>query len=375
MKWYSADEVFLNEKLCKDVFLGFDNENYIKKIIFEKPNDNVQFFDGILSPGFVNAHCHLELSYLHQQIDTNLGLIPFLEWINKNRNSVEQEKIFDKIAEQDNEMYQNGIQAVGDICNTDWTIETKIKSKIQYHSFVELVGVNEKIASQKIDEGKLKQKLFEENNLKNSLAIHAPYSCSGNLIEKICVENKSNILSIHMQESDEENLLFQKKENQFLAFYKNMNIEALKIDEINLTSFEAIEKKIKFQQNSIFVHNTFTTNEDIKMLQANQYFCFCPKANLYIENRLPDVNLFLEKNNQLVLGTDSLASNNTLNIWEEILVFQKYFPEIPLQNYLKWATINGAKALKMDNKIGSFEVGKQPGLINISNKNIIKRIL
>jgi imidazolonepropionase-like amidohydrolase len=91
---------------------------------------------------------------------------------------------------------------------------------------------------------------------------------------------------------------------------------------------------------------------------------------------LPPIELFRKNNCAIVLGTDSLASNWRLNILDEIKTIRKNFPEIPLQELLGWATINGAKALEMDDQSGSFEKGKKPGIVLINEENLsAKKIL
>ena len=133
--------------------------------------------------------------------------------------------------------------------------------------------------------------------------------------------------------------------------------------------------------NALFVHNTFTAKEDIDSIVkqiSNPYFCLCPAANLYIENSLPDINLFrmINGGNNIVVGTDSLASNNSLNIVEELSIIQQNYPEIGMEELLKWATINGAKALTLDKSLGSFELNKQPGVIQIFNKkNLVNNLV
>jgi aminodeoxyfutalosine deaminase len=91
---------------------------------------------------------------------------------------------------------------------------------------------------------------------------------------------------------------------------------------------------------------------------------------------LPDIEMFRRNNCTIVLGTDSLASNWSLNIMDEIKTISQNFPGIPFQELLQWATINGAKALSMDDQLGSFEKGKSPGVVLIDEKNLsAKRIL
>src|SRR5690606_15041094 len=102
--------------------------------------------------------------------------------------------------------------------------------------------------------------------------------------------------------------------------------------------------------------------------------CLCPNANLYIENILPKVQLFADHKYNIALGTDSLASNNTLSILDELKTIHRAYRDLSLLETLQWATINGAKALGMEKHIGSLEVGKQPGLVllkNITNLNLL----
>jgi cytosine/adenosine deaminase-related metal-dependent hydrolase len=120
------------------------------------------------------------------------------------------------------------------------------------------------------------------------------------------------------------------------------------------------------------VHNTFTTEADVlygtQLAAQNSqllFWCLCINANLYIENAVPPVEMLLKNNCNIVLGTDSLASNWSLNILDEMKNIQKHFPNMSTSQILKWATINGAQALQMDNMLGSFEKGKRPGVIMI----------
>jgi cytosine/adenosine deaminase-related metal-dependent hydrolase len=95
------------------------------------------------------------------------------------------------------------------------------------------------------------------------------------------------------------------------------------------------------------------------------------------------VELFVQNNLNVVIGTDSLASNHQLSILEELKTISKNFPEIETETLLKWATINGARALQMESDLGSFEKGKTPGILlieNVDDKKItegskVKRIL
>lgn len=92
-------------------------------------------------------------------------------------------------------------------------------------------------------------------------------------------------------------------------------------------------------------------------------YCLCINANLYIENKVPPIDLFIKHNCHIVLGTDSYSSNWQLSITKEIESIKKHFPHIPEEIILQWATSSGAKALGWEDELGSFEKGKSPGII------------
>ena len=134
------------------------------------------------------------------------------------------------------------------------------------------------------------------------------------------------------------------------------------------------------------VHNTCTNLKDIyfiKRFDRKVHFCFCPGANLYIENRLPKVELFVDQGFNLALGTDSLASNTKLCILNEMRILQAKFPSLSTERLIQWGTINGAKFLGIDDDKGTIEPGKTPGLnlitgldgVNFTADTKVKRLI
>ena len=133
---------------------------------------------------------------------------------------------------------------------------------------------------------------------------------------------------------------------------------------------ESIAGYFNPDQKLLLVHNTASEQQDIEFVEnyfSQAYWCLCPNANLYIENQLPEINLFRSNACKITLGTDSLASNRQLSIFEEIKTIQKHFPEIPLTELIRWGTMNGAEFLGLDHKLGSFGKGKNPGVVLIEN--------
>ena len=354
----------------------------IDTVTSEDAGDDVQHLKGILSPGFINCHCHLELSHLKNTIPQQTGLVNFLQHVMSNIAASNEEKLA-AMQSAENELYKTGIVAVGDVCNTADTIPIKQHSKIHWYNFIEVSGFVETGAQKRLEEIKKIADQFSIFNFQFSTVPHAPYSVSKKLFHLLNTVPNNNLISIHNQESEEENKLYKNKTGNFLELYKNFGIDISSFTASGKSSLQTWLPYFTNNQRIIAVHNTFINEQDVAFaelsalnFQLSTTFCLCPNANLYIENNLPPIDLLVKNNCTIVLGTDSLASNHQLNMLEEIKTIQQYYPKIELQTILQWATSNGAAALQMKEKLGSFEKGKKPGLVLIEeNLKESKRIL
>lgn len=367
-----ASYLFNRNHLLRDKVLIISEAGTIIDIVESaEAGDQVSTFDGIISPGFINSHCHLELSHLKNVITEKTGLVDFVCKIISERYFAEEE-ILAAIEKAEEEMLQNGISAVGDISNNILTVSRKQKNNLRYYNFIETSGWHPEIASLRFERRKNVLDEFEKSGLVSSIVPHAPYSVSENLWEKMMPFFAAKTISIHNQETPDEDLFFKEGKGDFIRMFEKMNIDNSFYKAKNKRSVESYFKNLSTAASVILVHNTFTQQEDLDFIQENKSdqlisFCLCPNANLYIEGKLPPVDLLLKNNCHIILGTDSLASNHQLNILEEIKTIAKNFPEVKTEELLQWATINGARALQMDKELGSFETGKMPGVILIEN--------
>jgi cytosine/adenosine deaminase-related metal-dependent hydrolase len=115
----------------------------------------------------------------------------------------------------------------------------------------------------------------------------------------------------------------------------------------------------------LWVHNLYTKEESLErvmQLRSKNFWVMCPRSNYYIQRKMPDLRMFMRKDQKIALGTDSLASNTSLSVFDEVLAVLENFPGIKFDEVLTWATLNGAAAIKADRQLGSLEVGKTPGL-------------
>ncbi len=376
-----ADKIFDGYNLLMGKVLLVNANGSIENIVDEKEaGEGIEQFEGILTPGFINCHCHLELSHLKGLIPEKTGLVDFVYKVVNERYFPENE-ILSAIESAENEMIENGIVAVGDICNNTLTLQQKKKEQLHYYNFIEASGWLPSIAPSRLDRAK---QIFESYSNQTpqtkkgfqSIVPHAPYSVSINLWQNIQPFFDNKVVTIHNQETVFEDLLFKEGKGDFERMYELMKIDNAHFIPTGKSSIASYFQHLIKASNILLVHNTFTTQTDIDFIKEKQsrnnqtYFCLCINANKYIEDALPPIELFRMNQLQMVLGTDSLASNWSLNILDEIKAVRNFFPGISLEEMLQWATINGAKALEMDDLLGSFEKGKMPGVILLNEKSL-----
>lgn len=383
MRIISANSIFNGINfLSQEMALVIDDFGILKDIVkkTEVQGSEIEHYDGIIAPGFVNAHCHLELSHLFSQIESKTGLIEFLKQVIAKRNNFNKKEQEDAAIEADFKMWESGIVAVGDISNIDTTFKTKANSKIYYHTFIELIGLNPLHSETIFEKGLSLLKQLENYNLIGSLAAHAPFSSSKLLINKIANYNSSNNLafSIHNQESEEETKFFAGRPSGINDLFDYLNIDINWFTPPKTSSLLSYLDLIP-NKKSLLVHNTFCKEEDI-IASKHKFinWCFCPGANLFIENTLPNCDLFLNHNQNWCIGTDSLASNQKLDMCFEASILLSKLPSISIESILKALTYNGAKALGIEDKFGKLIIGKNTGLNLIQHSdtklNFIKKI-
>jgi cytosine/adenosine deaminase-related metal-dependent hydrolase len=373
MKHFSAQYVYTNSSApLKRPVITTTDDGIIISIedtggnLVEK--HSVEFYNGIIVPGFVNCHCHLELSHMYGEIEEGKGLGGFIAEVRKKRDA-ETETINKAILQSDNVMFKGGVVLCADVCNTSLTFKLKAKSQIRYISLLEVFGIDSTRAEKRIDEILRVAAEAEKRRLPFSIVPHSVYSVSEqlfNLIKKLATKNK--ISSIHFLESDSERIFLDSHSGPIMDSYKSSGISTSDISTVK-NHTEAVLRRMTLSGSLLLIHNTFINRKEIRILNSrkNLYWCICPVSNLYIEKRLPPVELLTQEGCEIVIGTDSKGSNESLSILNEMRTIQNNFPSIPIEMIIKWATINGAHALGEDSWAGSIEAGKKPGLVLIEN--------
>ena len=393
MRFLKADYIFpVSSAPIKNGIISIEDDGTVIEIIedgkktqeprVKSQGSKIEIFRGIICPGFVNAHCHLELSHLENKLTPGKGLPHFIKEIARGRNAPDEE-IKTAIEKAEEEMIAEGIVAVGDISNTNHSFEQKKKGKLRYHTFIEIFDLVPERAEEKFENGLQLLRELNDSQIRNpkseirnfaSIVPHAPYTVSTKLLKLIndFADAEGSVLCIHNEETSSENEMFLERKGElfetlssFGDYYKNWKATGLP----SLASTLVHLPKCNKMQ---LVHNTYTTSEDITwshLYSMMVWWCTCPRANLFIENKIPDYKIFIDAGCRMTVGTDSYASNWSLSILEELKTISKHASYVTLETLIRWSTLNGAEFLGFEKETGSIEKGKIPGLNLITNIN------
>src|SRR5687768_10639201 len=273
ISYISASYVYpVNALPIKNGVLGLDEDGTITAVLNadeakEARIENVAHYEGLLVPGFVNTHCHLELSHLRGQVPQHTGLTDFVQAVMKLRAD-DDYTIEQAMLQADVEMSEHGIVAVGDISNQTVSRGIKGGSPIYYHTFLEVMGFNPATAKISINRAlEFKQK-FE--GLPISIVPHAPYSVSAELFKalRLVAEGLNGPVSIHNQETPDENAFFERKEGGFLKLYEFLGLDIGFYEPSGKTSLQTVLPMMSGRQRTLLVHNTMSNGADVAFAQA-----------------------------------------------------------------------------------------------------------
>ena len=333
-----------------------------------REKQSVEFYNGIIVPGFVNCHCHLELSHLKGAVPEGEGLGSFLMNVSRLR-AYEQEKILAAAVREDRSMWNEGTGLCADVCNTPVTFSLKKSSRISYISLAEVFGIDPSKTGKRISEliGLINK--AEDENIPVYPVPHTAYSVPLRLfraLREISLQNR--VTSIHFMESKAETEFLETHSGSLWKAFGERGLLPAELD-IPASHVSAVINEVTPAGNLLLVHNTFADSATVREVnkRGNTFWCLCPGSNLYIEKSLPPVQMLMDEGCRIVLGTDSLSSNKRLSMLEEMKIISAGFPSLPFDELLKWATANGAAALGEEGNFGVIEAGKKPGLVLIED--------
>jgi cytosine/adenosine deaminase-related metal-dependent hydrolase len=330
---------------------------------------------GALAPGFVNGHCHIELSHLHGKFRKGTGMAGFIDQINELRDWAGREEKTRLVKVWMDKMWAAGVSAMADISNDDASFEVKKCHDMYTRTFLEVFGSEPHMCEGVMAEVTALNELADKAGIDAAPTPHSCYTMSPELLSASAAAGLAKgFLSYHSQESQEEEDLLRTGTG---AMYENRKRSGMSTPpvtgESSLKYFLqrlAAAADAPYEQHILLVHNVCLEQEDIeaaKEKMKNVFWAICPLSNIFIHNALPPVGLMRENGLDIMLGTDSLSSNDDLDMVKEMYCLHANFPEVPMAEIITWATLNGARFLAKEDVMGSLETGKRPGIVRINN--------
>lgn len=377
MRRIAANYIFpVSSAPVRNGYVEFDDDGTVVSTgELTKETGSTEFYNGILVPGFTNAHCHIELSHLEGKFREATGMSGFIDQINALRESAPKEKRIEAMERQFEKMYSEGVSAMADISNCDESFAMKSRGEIYTRTFIEVFGSEPEDAENVIADAHNLAEKAAACGIDAGITPHSPYTMSPDLLRMASAEGlKTGYISYHNQESQEE--------DDMIGFGKgplhdNYIKRGLSVPPVTgkPAIFHFLERlsevhRPPFNESILLVHNTVSGKESIMAAQSvlkNCTWVTCPLSNIFIHRTMANLPLLMEMGVRIAVGTDSLSSNHILSMVEEIKCIHSHYPAIPLQTILEWTCMNGAAALNKDDMLGSFTPGKKPGAVLIDN--------
>ncbi len=342
--------------------------------VCEDPAKESVFLDGALVPGFVNAHCHVELSYMKGLFRKGTGMAGFIDQINELRDTKSLEQKVSDLTQAMDSLWEQGVVAMADISNCDDSFAVKARHPMYTRTFLEVFGTEPEDCGA-VMEGVRKLKAVADGfGIDAAPTPHACYTMSPELVTAVSVEGlKSGFLSFHSEETEEEEEMLKYGSGKM---WENRIKAGMSVPPVTGKSslLYFIDRLLQghpapFDEHILLVHECCMDQEGIDAVKAvmnHPFVAICPLSNLFIHNALPPIDLMRRNGLKVCVGTDSLSSNDDLRIVDELFCLQRNFPEVPLGELFTWASRNGAEFLSKP-EFGTLEAGKKPGLVLVDH--------
>jgi cytosine/adenosine deaminase-related metal-dependent hydrolase len=298
----------------------------------------------------------------------------FIDQINALRDWASDDVKTVLVREWMDKLWKDGVSAVADISNDASSFPVKSESPVYTRTFLEVFGTEPEDCQGVIDSVTALDKVAKEFGIDAAPTPHSCYTMSPELLSASSAAGlKSGFLSYHSQESQEEEDLMISGTGAMAENRRRAGMSTPPVTgESSLKYFIdrlAAVKPAPHAEHILLVHNVTLKQDDVdaaKKAFNNVFWAICPLSNIFIHNALPPIELMRKNGLKICLGTDSLSSNDDLDMMAEMKCLHTNFPQVPMNEILCWASSNGAQFLAKEDVLGSLAVGKRPGIVRIS---------
>ncbi len=317
---------------------------------------------GVLMPGLVNAHTHLELCALQGKVPAKSGFLAWVQALLKTREAVGEKRLLEGVRQGIQDIQDAGTAAIGEIASLGLSKTPFADSDLGGVWFAEYLGGDRAIDLP----------LSPARSTKRfTLAGHAPHTTGPDLLRRLKRMSAAQrlVFSLHLAESPVESEFIRTGQGAWAKFLTERGIGFCTWPLPAKSAVAYADQLGILDRQTLAVHLLETDTRDFEILSRRGVsVCLCPRSNYFLHQQLPDIPGLLAAGLQPALGTDSLASNTSLSIFDEMAFVGRCFPGISPDAILNMATVYGAKALGLENDYGSLAPGKQGALLFVPLK-------
>lgn len=325
--------------------------------------------EGVLMPGLVNAHTHVELSSMRGRVHGGEGFVPWVDRLVTTRAEMVAEEEAEGVTAGVSELVASGTVAVGDVSNGLGAVDVLARSGIGGAVFHEVFGLDRSVVLRRI-EGLLaeRSRAWPTPDLSYAVAPHTLYTlhpeAARALLDRARVDGVRT--SLHLAEHASERRAIEMGDGPVPEWLERRAKQSREWPRSPL--FDFAESVGALRPGVLLVHLTDARPDELARVAASgASVVLCPRSNLHIEGRLPPLLAVRAAGIEAALGTDSLASNASLDVLAEARALADRFPQVPAWELVKMATWNGACALGRPD-LGRLAPGTRPGVVLVEGR-------
>jgi cytosine/adenosine deaminase-related metal-dependent hydrolase len=330
------------------------------------PNLAFERHRGLLMPGLVNAHVHLELSALRGETRSGGGFGPWVTSMMEKRARIVPEQDTEAIEAGVSELLRAGTVAIGEVSNTLASLDALSSAPLIGRIFHEIFGMRRETAQVMREMARQTRAAMSAwpNSFSYVAAPHTLYSLHPDSVRELVQDADGQITSLHLSEHAAERAFLRDGSGPFADFLRARSVDPADWPPPGVSPVEYADQLGALRPNVLCVHLCASTRDELaRVALRGAPVVLCPRSNLFIELKLPPLFDVLEVGLEPALGTDSLASNTTLDVLAEAAALRDRFPQVPNWQFISMATWYGARALGLSHRVGALKEGLSPGLL------------
>lgn len=321
----------------------------------------IDWGSAVILPGLVNAHTHLELTRLHRQITKFSSFTDWISQLVERRRLWTREEILESALDGARMSLASGSTLVGDIASSDTSWQALKRERLRAVVYEEVLSFLPERAGEVLDALMDRRRGVEGADLlTRGVSPHAPYSVSPELYRAVAnLAKRENLpLAAHIAETRSELEFLQYGAGEFRALLSRLGAFPDHWRPPGLSPIGYLDSLGILERPALLIHCNYLDEDSMsRILRSHSSVAFCPRSHAFFGHSTHPVRALLDLGINVALGTDSLASNDTFSILDEMRYLYSNRKDLRTDELFRMATLNGAAALGFSNTLGRLRRG------------------